>query len=138
MQSAEAPLATGPTPAGADTANSAFYREGEYWTIAYAGRVCRLRDVKGMHCLAHLLRNPGEKLSALDLLAFTAPSGRQAPTADIEEARVLVTKRIRAAVKKIQVHHPSLGHHLDTCIKTGAHCVYLPDPDRPLTWERQY
>ena len=37
---------------------SAFYREGEYWTIEYAGTICRLRDTKGLHCLAHLLSHP--------------------------------------------------------------------------------
>jgi hypothetical protein len=90
--------------------------------------------------LAHLLRHPGEKFSAVELLAVgtesstSRPTGTEPPAVDAESARVLVAKRIRGMVKKIQPHHPSLAHHLDTCIKTGAYCVYLPDPERPLRW----
>jgi hypothetical protein len=32
-----------------------FRREGEYWTIAYAGVVVRLRDTKGLQYLGHLV-----------------------------------------------------------------------------------
>lgn len=45
-----------------------------------------------------------------------------------------VTKRIKAAVQKIGLHHASLGHHLTTCIKTGSYCTYMPDPCRPPVW----
>jgi hypothetical protein len=45
-----------------------FRQEGEYWTIAYDGVVFRLRDTKGMHCVAHLLRHPGEKIAATALV----------------------------------------------------------------------
>lgn len=122
----------------------ACYQEGEYWTFVYDGTVCRLRDAKGLHCVAYLLRRPGERFAAVDLVHLPgnetcpAPGGTATPPAvglDAEEARVLVTKRIRAVVKKIEPHHPSLAHHLDTCIKTGARCAYLPDPERPLLWK---
>jgi len=136
---------------GADR-HAAFYREGEYWTIAYDGAVLRLRDSKGLHCLAHLLRRPGEQIAALELLDVPAstssdqaseipsphapePPGPSADLSNPEEARVVVTKRIKAAVKKIQAHHPALGYHLSTTVKTGAHCTYSPDPDRPPRWD---
>ena len=121
-------------------AGPACYQEGEYWTFVYGGVLCRLRNAKGLPCLAHLLRHPGEKFSATDLLAIgtetstLARTGTEPPAVDVESARVLVTKRIRGMVKKIQPHHPSLAHHLDTCIKTGAYCVYLPNPEHPLRW----
>jgi hypothetical protein len=54
--------------------------------------------------------------------------------ADAERARVTVTKRIKAALKKIQEHHPALGHHLTTCIKTGHFCTYTPGPEQPAAW----
>lgn len=197
----KAPLATTSAATPDASHNAAFYLEGEYWTIAYAGTVFRLRDAKGLHCLAHLLTHPGQKFAAVELLAIhnrpqalkptrafarqsdrsldtereetaptrderkpaskstsnpITPSSRLAPAAyrgahaklagkaptsphaptvsAAEEARVVVTKRIRSAVKKIAAHHPSLGHHLGTCIKTGAQCVYLPDPERPIVW----
>jgi len=50
-------------------------REGEYWSIAFAGQAFRLKDVKGLHYLAHLLRNPGREYHVLDLAA----AGQQAP-----------------------------------------------------------
>ena len=49
-------------------------REGEYWSIAFAGQAFRLKDVKGLHYLAHLLRNPDREFHVLDL----APARQQA------------------------------------------------------------
>ena len=44
-------------------------REGEYWSIAFAGEAFRLKDVKGLHYLARLLRHPGREFHVLDLAA---------------------------------------------------------------------
>ena len=44
-------------------------REGEYWSIAFAGQGFRLKDVKGLHYLAYLLRSPGREFHVLDLAA---------------------------------------------------------------------
>lgn len=46
-------------------------REGEYWTVSWAGRVGRLRDVKGLRYLAYLLAHPGREVHVLDLLALS-------------------------------------------------------------------
>lgn len=54
------------SPPGSD---DRFQREGEFWTIAYHGSVCRLKDSKGLRFLAHLLRNPGAEIHVLDLVA---------------------------------------------------------------------
>lgn len=69
------PLAEGPadrllipdvaTPPGAP--QGVFRLEGEYWTLAFEGSTCRVKDVRGMHHLAHLLRQPHHACSALDL-----------------------------------------------------------------------
>src|SRR5262245_18901755 len=42
---------------GSATANQAnvFRQEGEYWTVTYRGRTARLRDSKGLSCIARLL-----------------------------------------------------------------------------------
>ncbi len=111
---------------------ASFWREGEYWTIAYDGAVFRLRDAKGLHCIAHLLGHPGQTVSAVDLLV-TGP-GAALPALDPAHARVTITKRIRGAIAKIRLHHASLAHHLGTCIQTGTQCVYLPDPRHPRPW----
>jgi len=71
-----APLPAAPAAKGATTL-SMFRREGEYWSIAFAGQAFRLKDVKGLHYLAHLLRHPGREFHVLDLAA----AGHEARTA---------------------------------------------------------
>jgi tetratricopeptide (TPR) repeat protein len=46
-----------------------FRREGEYWSIAFAGEAFRLKDSNGLHYLAQLLRHPGREFHVLDLAA---------------------------------------------------------------------
>jgi hypothetical protein len=111
-----------------------FRQEGEYWTIAYDGVVFRLRDTKGLHCVAYLLRHPGEKIAATDLVTNSLASHLLSLPTDRERTRILAAKHIKAAIEKIAAHHASLGHHLSTCIKTGSACAYMPDPARPIAW----
>jgi hypothetical protein len=47
-----------------------FRREGEYWTIAFAGATCRLRNSAGLRHLAYLLARPGERVAAVELVAI--------------------------------------------------------------------
>jgi hypothetical protein len=119
-----------------------FRLEGEYWTIVYQGALCRLRDAKGLRYLAHLLVHPGQRFLASGLAGacdcgFDGPdhsASRSVRSAIDERARLAVTKRIKAAVKKIEQHHPALGVHLLASIKTGYQCAYLPDPHDPISW----
>jgi len=39
-------------------------------------------------------------------------------------------------VQKIQAHHPALGHHLLTHLKTGTFCKYLPAPTQAVHWQQ--
>jgi hypothetical protein len=132
-----------------DAPGDIFRLEGEYWTIAYQGALCRLRDAKGLRYLAHLLRRPGQRFPASGLaaacdcglrnadceLGSDANSAIRNPKSAMEErARLAVTKRIKAAVKKIEQHHGVLGLHLIASIKTGHQCAYLPDPHDPISW----
>jgi hypothetical protein len=110
-----------------------FHLEGEYWTIVYGGTVCRLRDAKGLHYLAHLLSHPGQRVHSNALLSVTSRRKNATPSS-AERARLAVTKRIKAAVKKIEQHHAALGLHLVASIKTGYQCAYLPDPHDPTSW----
>jgi tetratricopeptide (TPR) repeat protein len=57
------------TSTGGATSWSVYRREGEYWSIAFAGEAFRLKDVKGLQYLVHLLRNPGREFHVLDLAA---------------------------------------------------------------------
>ena len=55
-----------------------FRREGDYWTIAFGGKVVRMRDAKGLGYLARLLRHPHREFHVLDLLTGDAPRGATA------------------------------------------------------------
>jgi hypothetical protein len=63
-----------PTPVEAASAQLAaagqlFRPEGEYWTVAFAGTVRRVRDIRGMRYLARLLSHPHEEVHVLTLAA---------------------------------------------------------------------
>ena len=53
-----------------------------------------------------------------------------------ERARTAVTGRIRDAVRRLEAAHPELGRHLSRAVRTGAFCVYDPDP--PARWDVTY
>jgi tetratricopeptide (TPR) repeat protein len=189
-----------------------FRREGEYWTLAFAGRVSRMRDSKGLRYIAFLLAEPGREFHVVDLIGRgssgagdvvaaeidptpLAPSGGIGPLLDesaraayqrrieeareeladaeschdpgraaraseeiafiseqlaravglggrsrevgshTERARLMVTQRVKAALKKIDSSDPVLGRHLAGHIRTGAFCSYVPDPDHPVEWQ---
>ena len=62
-----------PTPRAAIPAN-VFRRDGDYWNIAYADRVVRLKDSRGLQYLVRLLRHAGQEILAIDLVQG-APTG---------------------------------------------------------------
>lgn len=111
-----------------------FCREGDFWTIAYQGVVFRLRDLKGLHCVAHLLHHPGERFASRVLLDLPEAANPPAEHPDEEHARVVVTKRIKAAIKKVAAQHAILGYFLATRIKTGYACAYIPGPQDRVSW----
>jgi hypothetical protein len=46
-----------------------FRQEGDYWTLAFAGKMCRVRHTLGMRYLAQLLRHPRQEFPVLALAA---------------------------------------------------------------------
>lgn len=116
-----------------------FRREGDYWTLAYEGRLVRLRDAKGLHYLGQLLRHADREFEVGDLVARTFRVQRR-PHHDrpseiarnAERARKAVTNRIRQAIARIAELHPELGRHLLNSVRTGGRCAYTPE--RKLRW----
>jgi DNA-binding NarL/FixJ family response regulator len=53
-------------------------------------------------------------------------------TSDVERARVNVTKRIKAAIERINQVHPGLARHLSVSVRTGTFCSY--DPAEATPW----
>ena len=199
------PVAATSPPAVPPAGDCLFQLEGEYWTIAFDGKVVRLKDAAGLRYLAHLLRHATVEFHALDLVAgLQQASGQRAGAAasdagpvldaeakaaykrrlaelraeaedaerandpgraarareeldfltrelaaavglggrdrraasDAERARLAVTQRVKAAIKRIGGLHPGLGRHLGASVKTGTFCVYTPDPAHPVCWSR--
>ena len=52
-----------------------------------------------------------------------------------ERARLNVTRAIKAALANVERHHPTLGQHLRSTIRTGFYCSYTPDPRVPTDWQ---
>jgi hypothetical protein len=53
---------------------------------------------------------------------------------DAERARVNVTRAIRAAIRRVATYDARLGAELGAAVRTGAYCMYTPDPRRPRCW----
>ena len=71
-----------PASRAADEPAMLFRREGEYWTVAFGGKVVRMRDAKGLGYLARLLRHPHREFHVLDLLVGDAPRANDAARED--------------------------------------------------------
>jgi tetratricopeptide (TPR) repeat protein len=96
----------------ADLAESNFFRrEGDYWTIAYEGKLVRLRDSKGLHYLARLLANPGRELYAVDIDAEATPVAHPAASN--------LRQRTRYAELEVRTDLGDAGELLDTQAKTA-------------------
>src|SRR5215471_17507179 len=79
-----------------------FRKEGEYWTVGYAGHLCRLRDTRGLAHLTQLLRSPGREFHALDLGCGSAAgplAGRDAEA----------TGTLKGQVREADLHRGNLG-----------------------------
>ena len=73
---------TAPSQPAPDEPAMLFRREGEYWTVAFGGKVVRMRDAKGLGYLARLLRHPHREFHVLDLLVGDAPRANDAARED--------------------------------------------------------
>ncbi len=69
----------------ASKAHNGFHREGDYWSVIFEGHGVRIKDLKGMRYLAHLLTEPEREFHVLDLVALETrscpPSAQGAPPA---------------------------------------------------------
>jgi tetratricopeptide (TPR) repeat protein len=51
-----------------------------------------------------------------------------------ERARSGVTRALRQAIARIGEHHPELGEHLNSAVRTGTNCAYVPDAGARPAW----
>ncbi len=100
-------------PPGGDIADSTlgnentFRESGDYWSVAFGGRVARVRDSKGLRYLSRLLAEPGREFHVLDLVALDRASGQvvslEPPTIRFRvsgDAGELLDDRAKAAYRR--------------------------------------
>ena len=127
---------------GSEPIEGVFRCEGDYWTITLGGVEMRLRNTKGLLYLAHLLARPGQSVAADELARIGSTAGgaharrRSGAGGDAASgrSRVMVTKAIKAAIRKVRTLDISVGHNLAISIHTGYSCVYEPAPIHPVRW----
>ncbi len=122
------------TPSGADAA--ALGDAGPWLDVgakaAYRQRMTALREVvdeateRGDHGSAARARAELELLAS-ELARAVGLGGRDRKASSAaERARVTVTLRIRAAMKRVAAGCPPLGQHLERSLRTGTFCSYTP------------
>ena len=104
--------------------------QGDYWTATYAGRTAHVRDVRGFHYVAELLRAPGVARHARELVRGHGPR-----YASAERARQRVTKALNLLLHRLDACHPALAAHLRSSVRRGYLCRYTPDPARAVSWQ---
>jgi pimeloyl-ACP methyl ester carboxylesterase len=73
-----------------------FVREGEVWSIAFAGRRCHLKHARGLSDLSMLLSRPGEEIFVGKLMGGPdAPASAPAAPVLDERARVDIRNRLQ-------------------------------------------
>src|SRR5262249_31607630 len=125
-------------------------REGDFWTLAHAGKVARLRDSKGLRYLARLLGEPGREFHVLDLAAANGTRGsdadggalRQGPADAVldERAKQAFRRRLddlRAELEEAEAHNDrgraeAAKGEIDALTEQLAHAVGLGGRDRAV------
>ncbi|MGH9213514.1 MAG: transcriptional regulator [Acidimicrobiales bacterium] len=93
-------IAAGPAqhrPATSHTANATFRREGDVWSIEFAGQVVRVRDARGLRHLSRLLSDPAREFHVLDLVAAESGGAVARPLGD---AGPLLDEQAKAAYRR--------------------------------------
>jgi pimeloyl-ACP methyl ester carboxylesterase len=73
-----------------------FLREGEVWSVVFAGRRCHMKHARGLADLSVLLSRPGQELSAVQLMeGVDRVIGSTASPILDERARVEIQKRLQ-------------------------------------------
>ena len=76
------PEQSGRAGAGTPGREGVFRNEGDFWTIAYLEHSFRLRDMRGLHYIAHLLARLGERFHVRELCASLGGDALSSPSSD--------------------------------------------------------
>ena len=83
-------------PATSHTENAIFRREGDVWSIEFAGQLVHVRDARGLRHLSRLLSEPGREFHVFDLAA--AEGGAAARS--LGDAGPLLDEQAKAAYRR--------------------------------------
>jgi tetratricopeptide (TPR) repeat protein len=86
-----------PRPVTQHTENATFRREGDVWSIEFAGQVVRVRDTRGLRHLSRLLSDPAREFHVLDLVAAESGGSAAHPLGD---AGPLLDEQAKAAYRR--------------------------------------
>ncbi len=126
---------------GGSTAGAELRKDGEVWTVRFAGRQVLVKDAKGVGDLARLLVRPGEAVHVLEMVGGAHPRGtpRAEPAldhkalsayrtrlADIEAALGEEARESRRA--KLEKEREALLHQLAVDTGLGGRSRKLNDP----------
>lgn len=73
---------------------NALHRDGEYWTVAYDGRIVTLRDSKGLRDIAQLLASPHQETHVLDLVTEAGGTVGSTPASQARDAGLHLAGRV--------------------------------------------
>lgn len=121
------------------------WKQGESSAIDHQARGAyreRLRDLRSdleeaerNNDSGRIERLRGEIEFLTDELTGAAGSGnRQRPPSHAERARLNVTRAIKAVIRRIAEGDADLGRYLESTVRTGMYCSYVPDPRFPTRW----
>ncbi|HVW39943.1 MAG TPA: AAA family ATPase [Amycolatopsis sp.] len=86
-----------------------FRQDGEVWTVSFAGRTATLRDAKGLHDIAALLRSPGRDVSATTLLPAEPETGSD----EVLDERARREYRQRLSVLDDEIAEAEADHDME-------------------------
>lgn len=96
---------TGPAP----DARATLLRRGPVWEVTYAGRTAAVRNCKGLHDIARLVRHPGTDVHVLDLMQ--APLRADAAGEQLDRRAVASYRR---RLTELSAERVAAGHRGDS------------------------
>lgn len=84
-------------PLSSQTESATFRREGDVWSIEFAGQVVRVRDARGLRHLSRLLSDPAREFHVLDLVAAETGGAAAHP---LRDAGPLLDEQAKAAYRR--------------------------------------
>ena len=95
-------------------------RDGEVWTLVFAGRAAQLRDAKGLRDLAVLLAVPGQEVAAADLVTGMAQPVQAFGSDLVLDDRARVEYRARLADLDDELAEADAHHDIERSARLAA------------------